>query len=891
MITVEDSLDSTLNELAYKCHRLTLMLLFESPYDILDDTEQSRQRQRYLSRFPHQPTLDRCKKLVQVIRWHDFEVNLFQLEDNTLCHVLIVLYLMHQEYLMGFPDNLVCINALANLVSRIATYVESPEYILMTVPSLPPRGIKWPEHLRILKEHPPFILEYHSRHSNKVFPTIEALLHSLNLPKTYPEILTIMPITSSIILNKSITNVPSSIRYLIDPYSTPNPIHIQSTVYKELRRYLDTSKATIMYNLNPDWLTNRTSQDDFSLARKWIYKTLGKLHGQCLIAPSEHTFSKVKHDKIVLSFVSKLNFSIAVVEAQGEVINVEGEVVPYLIDNFSEWMETDIGMAFMTQNNSLQAAKSLRGQQLNNLYVPDTEEIRSDGMKETSLGNGVYFGCMLYTLALQGFDVSKALYLADIYSLLTANKPSLTCPLLLAFAINNIGKCNEDLCNLAKIHLKWTNQMLDDDPRVSPIYWTNLVTPDECLQVAAPLELQQCSLLALGLVFANSRDRGMSRRFLNEFFRRGYACTIDYGAIKQTEAPPVNTRVCYDEGFAFCAGVALGLCNLGAGRESMFDCGIYGRDLLDLFECLKPTNATPVRNDPHYLTPAALIAINLIFMKTNDKTVIEHLLAAQSHQRPVHLQTLFHLTELIVKWNFDWREFVVNGTQFLDYAQQGIPTGQQLYLLNVHAARMVAELIFISLESLGTCSFDLVQQLSQLKSKIEALPILASYDLSHSSRATKQAICSVYDHLLLALSLIQLGTGNADTWRSLRRWWRDPLDFSYTRSRLHHTAIGILCTPHRIFVNTTQRIAFLLLTLWPVDNDPDLTYHTVYNRYLRYWWMMCVEEQVPQQIDLDVDKLSLTDINVLLHGENLDDTLRCLLNRRYLDLLLPHSQQ
>ena len=104
-------------------------------------------------------------------------------------------------------------------------------------------------------------------------------------------------------------------------------------------------------------------------------------------------------------------------------------------------------------------------------------------------------------------------------------------------------------------------------------------------------------------------------------------------------------------------------------------------------------------------------------------------------------------------------------------------------------------------------------------------------------------------------------------------------------------AIGFLCTPHRISINTPQRIAFLLLALWPVDNDPDLMHHNVYSRYLRYWWMMCVEEQVPKQMDLDVDKLSLIDTKVLLHGKKMDDTLRCLLTRRHMDLLLSPPQQ
>ena len=889
MLAVKDNFESALDELAYKCHRLTLMFLFESPTDILNETEQAKQRQRYLSKFPRQPALDKCKKLVQVIKWADFETNLFQLNTITLCHMLIVLFLMHQEYLVGCPDNLVCINALAGLVSKLAVYVGASEYVITGAHSVASRDTEWPEHLKALREHPPFVLEYHPKYSSKVFPTVEALLESLSLPKTYPEILHLMPITSSIVLNKPVPSVPASVRYLIDPHSKPNPIHVESTAYKELRRYLDTSKATIIYDLNPDWLASQASQEDFSLARKWIYKTLGKLHAQCLAAPSDNTLSKVKRNKIELSFVPELNFSIAVVEARGEGINREGEVEPYLNDNFSEWMETEIGMAFMMQNNALQAAKSLRGQQLSNLYVPDTEEVRSDGMRETSSGNGVFFGCMLYSLALQGFDVSKALYLADIYSLLTANKPSLTCPLLLAFAINNFGKCNEDLYNLARIHLKWTDQLLDDDPQVSPIYWTNLVTPDNCLQVAAPLELQQCSLLAVGLVFAGSRDRGMSRRLFGEFFRRGYACTIDYGAIRQTEAPAVKTRVCYDECFAFCAGVALGLCNLGAGKRGL-DCGIHGKELLDLFDFLKPIHAASVRHDPHYLTPAALVAITLMFMKTNDTTVLEHLRTGHTHQ-PIHIQALFHLTELIVRWDFHWNASAIGDSQFMDLAQQCILTSQQLYSLNVHSARIVAELIFISIDFLGTCSFDLVQRLDRLKSEIEDLPILTSYDTSYSSRATKQAICSVYDHLLLALSLIQLGTGNADTWRPLRRWWRDPLDFSYTRSRLHHMALGFLCTPHRIVANTSQRIAFLLLTLWPIDNNPDSMYHTVYNRYLRYWWMMCVEERVPKQIDMDVDKLSLTDTKVLLHGTNLDDTLRCLLVRRYLELLSLKSHQ
>ena len=144
---VENSLDSILDELAYKCHRLTLMFLFESPNDILKDTEQARQRQRYLSRFLHQPALDKGKKLVQVIKWHDFEANLFHLNDDTLCHMLIVLHLMHQEYLMESLSNLVCIHALANLVSRIAVHVSAPDYILSSVPSTPSRNIEWPRAL------------------------------------------------------------------------------------------------------------------------------------------------------------------------------------------------------------------------------------------------------------------------------------------------------------------------------------------------------------------------------------------------------------------------------------------------------------------------------------------------------------------------------------------------------------------------------------------------------------------------------------------------------------------------------------------------------------------------------------------------------------------------
>ena len=161
----------------------------------------------------------------------------------------------------------------------------------------------------------------------------------------------------------------------------------------------------------------------------------------------------------------------------------------------------------------------------------------------------------------------------------------------------------------------------------------------------------------------------MSKRLFNEFFKRGYACTIDYGAIKQTEAPAVKTRICYDEGFTFCAGVSLGLCNLGAGGEGGMDCGIHGKDMLDLFDCLSCTSVSSITHDPHHLMPAAFIAIALIFMKTNDKTVLKHLSMNRSHQLPVHIQTLLHLTELIVKWNFDMKDFEDNCNQFMSCAQ------------------------------------------------------------------------------------------------------------------------------------------------------------------------------------------------------------------------------
>lgn len=865
-----NDLEMSQDELAYRCHRITLMFLYESPQDIASNSEAGRMRAHYKASIPPSPALDANRKLIRNISWPEFKTAFACINGRRVSFIFVALHLLYYDYarLGNWRDGLLA-NQLAAFLGDLASKLDAPAYSCLYGFPTKTFPFEWPASIEPLRHHPPDVLAFHSdRMSGNTaftFPSIPVLLKLAGLPATYPEIEALLPLTCAILAQNIASGTP--ICSLLSKRASFDLVDTQSTAYQEVLSYLRTDRSTPVFRLQANWLAAEHTQAESTLARRWMSKTLGKLYAQCALEGNA-LFLDLKRERVERWISFTLRLAPSILEEHGAAVNNESEVEPYLTQDHIEWIETEVGMAFAQHHRCTEAVKSMRGQQLMDLYKPDAQDKHEDGSVEEIPGNGPFFGAMLYALALQGYSVDLALHLVDIYDLLSVSKPSLSCPLLLALSLQSVGKQNDDLAKVAQIHLRWTDQLLDDDPRkFEAIRWTTV--SDDAIRMHANLELQTCSLLSFGLIYMDSRHRTLSKRFLAEIFRRGFACTIDVGAIKLTQTPAVKTRACYDEAYALAAGIALGLCNLAAGTE--YNCGLYGADAATLFDCLSPD--APIRDrtkavlhDRWFVTPAALMAISLMYLRTVDEGAMSVLSSQlQCTDTPMHLLLLTQLTYLLIQWpDFEAANVSSFAAPFLAAInEQALRCS--LWELQRMASKLVGFLLYTGIRFAGTRNGAVVDCLHSFLHKFNSSPsilLLLAEAGSFSAKCSKQAVCLVYDNLLLSLSLVLAGSGDVLLWRTLRSWWRDPLDFSPQRSRLHHTALGFLCSQYKFTAESSRSIAFLLISLWPSDTDD--FQHAVYCRYLRHWWLLCAEK-ITKSLP-GVEAGTLQSIDIALHG-------------------------
>ena len=820
--------------MAYKCHRLSLMFLFERPEELCE--RHKTERSLYMDRIRTVPILDENRRLSeQVVSMKDFYEAVRRIRADLLCYILVALHLLRVEYYLchrQYDDSL------NQLIRALGLICGAPAYGGHNT-------LQWPPGIAALRDHPPDILQYH-RESRGVFASVEALLRSIGLPANEREVELILPITTAILKRRPNVSLPPVINKLLLGNQRQSP-HASPAIL-ELQKYLDVHLPTTIYDLEEEWLEPNVSQSGYSMARRWISKNLGKLMAQCMIPSSEeHVLSHLRREKIEARLNLELRFSGALLESHGESLADEGEVEPYLIENLIELIEVDLGMAYAIQMNGLKAAQSLRGRQLIDLYVSDKEGKNRSGMViEKFPGNDVFFGGLLYALALQGFDVRNALQLMDIYELLIVRKPSLSCPLLLSLSICNMGTACKDILRLASLHLRWSENPASDDPRAKPPNWTNLLLSPDSPVLVNPLDLQQCSLLSLGLAFLHTGDVTLSKRLYQEIYRRGFAATIEYGRIQQTQNPAVVMRVTYGSAYSLCAGAALGLVNIGMGGS--YECGFSNE--AEVFQCISFDRTELAL---HQIRPAVIVAMTLIYMKTGIR--LPQLDPLEKH--PLIIQTLLTLAQHMIAW----KSIDLNPKPFFNTFE----CLSDMYEPECLSARLVADLLYIGISGNGS-----LEQLRALKHDLE---------VKYSEYHNEPPFDLVFDYTLLALSIRLSGSGDPETWSSLRAWWRDPLSFSHPRCRIHHMALGFLCGSRRLKLESSQSIAFLYLSLLPIEDDFEFVNGAGSNtcRYLRYWWMMCLgEEQVKAQC-----QMASFELEVLLAGHQ-EPVERANLVREYL---------
>lgn len=190
----------------------------------------------------------------------------------------------------------------------------------------------------------------------------------------------------------------------------------------------------------------------------------------------------------------------------------------------------------------------------------------------------------------------------DIYQYLKPNNEFTSVAVLLGVSVSNIGKSDEALSKALILHI--------------PV----LLPPS--IDVDIPINVQTSALIGVGLLHRGTCNRTMTEMTLSQIGKR-----------------PSSDKCLEREGYSLAAGWALGMICLGmkGKKESFRDLQleerlirfIEGGRAIDPPQSMISTNyineakCSSIKEGPnvnlHITTPAALLAISLMYLKSNDK--------------------------------------------------------------------------------------------------------------------------------------------------------------------------------------------------------------------------------------------------------------------------------
>lgn len=668
------------------------------------------------------------------------------------------------------------------------------------------KGVEMPEEIGI---HPPSLKSFlnEENHDLMVFPWMPVLLELAGLPMYHPQTTSLFSITHQTL--QSNTKKPNNSKFGHDFY--------ESAAYKEILDYLSVDKPTIVTQFDPQWIEEGDDDDGlhYSLSRKWITRLMAKMYARVALrkAPNVNQLVDILPSIEGLLKGLSLKFSPVVLREHSARLAHETEVEPYLTESHKQMLLAEYCLGHFLHYKSIPIeAKVIQGW----LHRPSQDE---------NIHESTVLGGLLFALALNGVQVMRqCLYAVDVLEVLRQGHASLTSRLLQSLALNALTLklvatnrnnsedeiddevVNEDLERLVLLHLPWQEDFFPTEMKANNTAGWLRAPSDN-----TPLATQTSALLAMGLLHFQCHTQWLSRRLLHEMTeRKGMASRELIGGIPQSEMGAVQSRIIYDDAWRMASAIAYGLINL----HNLDNC-----DLLD--ECLGKDACNS----------AVLMAVALSGIDSKDIPKV-----------PLKENCSFHYRMLrkFVQSLIEWRE----------------ATGEQL--CTEDPAELIGMLLYAGIKHTGHASNTvLINSISAIKEKYRPTCTFVKAGASYEERLQHQRIAMVYDHCLLALSLVLHGTHEISLWKELRSWWRHPqaLNESPMRARLHNQSLAFLHTPKPLLLLPTNNQeqaggrrgefwlekALLVLAIWPEDDaeGPDeLQQFRMYPKDVRHWWLL-----------------------------------------------------
>lgn len=369
--------------------------------------------------------------------------------------------------------------------------------------------------------------------------------------------------------------------------------------------------------------------------------------------------------------------------------------------------------------------------------------------------------------------------------------------------------------------------------RLLSVHVTRLLPPGAAELNISPLT-QTTGLLGIGLLYYGSRHRRMSEVMLSEIEN------------STSEERSGDEPILRDEGYRLAAGFALGLINLGYGNQLQ---GLQDMSLLE--RLLKIAIGTKNIDLVHVLdraTAGAVVAVALIYMKTNDRAVARKIdIPDTVHQFDYVRADIFLLRTLarhLILWDavepaiaFVQRSLPQIYRHRADLANTKYLSTEDLPFYNILTGICFA----IGLRFAGSQRFDvrdiLVAYLDQFL-RLVKLPA-PNYD----ARVTMNNVRNCLDVVALASATVMAGSGDLVVLRRLRALHgRTDKETPFGSHLAAHMAIGALFLGGgtTTFGSSNLAVACLLIAFYPMF-PADALDNRNHLQAFRHLWVLAVE--------------------------------------------------
>ncbi|RKP17479.1 hypothetical protein ROZALSC1DRAFT_238, partial [Rozella allomycis CSF55] len=445
----------------------------------------------------------------------------------------------------------------------------------------------------------------------------------------------------------------------------------------------------------------------------------------------------------------------------------------------------------------------------------------------------------LFGLGLLGY---LNLSTVDIYQYMASNVEIVNIGLLIGLSFSKRKTMDNKITKLCSIHIPSFTTIENQ---------TNLASNFVAMS----------AIVGIGFLFQESGQRRMVEMLLYEIKRN---INYDKMMFSTSSTAEINNDVFrgYAECYALSAGFSLGLTLLGLGRN------VVGLDDLNIIEeldkCINGGKVSFAKNQNGTLcykgngfihtditSPAAMMALSFMFMKTNDALVSQILsIPTTAYDLTIirpdflllrvchHYLVLWDSIKLCPKWLKSQIPNILGK----------IEEEEELTLENPLTCPFVAiltGLIFISsIKYAGYLNNE--WKMFCLETIDKLTRITSTIAVSLSEKVSKIFIKSCINQILLSASLVMAGSGDLDLIRRCRvLHGRIQQDFTYGNHMCVHLALGFLCLSNgtkTLSVSSRESIAHLFISCYPVypKYPNDNQYHF---QILRHLWATVTQDR------------------------------------------------